>query len=216
MGGRGANSIRKGFANTAFAKGTKTAKTKAKEATAEVGGGGSSSEASMLKEFSDWKASLNKDQIAAFAAYTNGSYVKMNSDLRGISEGGAGTKAQNKALISSFNHTLTKDVTVYRGTGTADAKLLKEMTTVGGVFRDKGAFSTSLSKTFARSWASSHPNSVVYTVRLPKGFKNSAYVQSISPHKSEKELLIKPGQNWRIVKQLESLNGRPHYEITPV
>lgn len=225
MGGRGGYSIRKAFSSSGVVGGTKAAAAKAATAPAPRGnfGGGADSgrqtEASMLAEFSGWKASLSKDQVSAFAAYTNGAYTSINNALRGKTEGDAYTKTQIKNLKASFNHALSKNVTVYRGTGTTDAATLKSMTTVGAVFKDKGAFSTSLSRSFANSWASSKTNPVVFTVRLPKGYKGSAYVQSISTHKSEKELLIKPGQNWKVVKQLKSLGtyGKvPHYLITPV
>lgn len=223
MGGRGSYSIRKAFGNTIFASGTKTAKAKAettKKPRGNFGGGsdsGRQTDASMLAEFSSWRNGLNEAQIDAIAAYTNGAYGSMNRYLRGQDPNASDfTKQQVKNLNSSFNHALSKGITVYRGTGMTDSATLAKMTTVGGVFRDKGAFSTSISRSFARSWAASKTNPVIYTVRLPKGFKNGAYVRSISPHKSEKEYLIKPGQNWKVVRQLAPVNGVSHFLITPV
>lgn len=226
MGGRGGYSIRKAASSTGFTKGTPTAVTKASTTSDRVRGsfgGGSDSgrqtEASMLAEFSSWRNKLSEAQVTAIARYTNGDYRDINNVLRGKTKGDADTRAQVKNLKSAFNHALSKNVTSYRGTGTTDAETLKGMTTVGGVFRDKGAFSTSISRTVAQSWAGSKPNAVVFTIRLPKGYKGAAFVQSISGHKNEKELLIKPGQNWKVLKQLKPLGAyskTPHYLITPV
>lgn len=230
MGGRGSYSVRKAFGDLTAVKGTKTATQAAAAAPRPRGnfGGGADSgrqtEASMDAEFSNWKNSLSAEQISAFASYTNGGYFGINSYLRGkkpaYGDHSDTTKKEAALLKSAFNHALTKPITVYRGTGTTDSKVLAEMTTVGSVFRDKGAFSTSISRKFATGWAGSKSNPVVYTIRIPKGYKGAAWVQSISPHKHEKEVLIRPGQNWKVVKQLKPFNqygtSIPHYLIQPV
>lgn len=228
IGGRGSYSIRKAFSNTIFTKATPVAKTLAAASPARVrgnfGGGtdsGRQTSSSMDAEFSNWRKNLTEKQISAFASYTNGGYRRINNILRGKDTGNEYTKNEVKNLKAAFNHTLSKPVTVYRGTGTTSSSLSVEMSTVGGVFRDKGAFSTSLSKTFARKWAKSKTdNAIVYTIRLPKGYKGAAWVHSISPHKHEKELLIRPGQNWRVVKELRPLKDGnkkiKHVLIQPV
>lgn len=226
MGGRGGYSVRKALSSIGLSKGTKTAKKKAETVarpTGNLGGGTDSGRATveqMLAEFSSWRKGLSESMVDAIASYTNGSYVSMNNAMRGKGSTPPSeyTKKQVEQLKKSFNHSLSKKLTVYRGTGTTNAATLAEMTTVGAVFRDKGAFSTSLSRTFATSWASSKQNPVVFTVALPSGFKGAAFVQSISPHKSEKEVLIRPGQNWKVVKELKPLKGGKirHMLITPV
>lgn len=226
MGGRGAYSQRKAFSAKFIEKGTKTAKQKAAAGGGTVerregtfGGNsdtGRATDAQMKAEFANWRNGLTKDQASAFYAYTNGEYSVMNGHMRGKFDGGSTIKEKVKNLNASFNHTLSRDVTVYRGTGFSDNKMFAEATTVGGIFRDKGAFSTSLSRNFAKNWASYKNNKVVYTVRLPKGYKGAAYVASISPHKHEREVLLKPGTNFRVVRKLKSLGSTPHYLITPV
>jgi len=141
----------------------------------------------------------------------------MNGSLRGKDKGSEFTQKSVKNLKSAFNHKLSKAITVYRGTGATDAATFANMTTVGSVFKDKGAFSTSISR---KSWASSKTNRVMFTVRLPKGYKGASWVQSISPHKHEKEVLVKPVQNWRVVRALKPLKSGggsiPRYLIAPI
>lgn len=229
MGGRGQYSIRKAASSAGLKKSTpffqKKAETLPKSVERGTFGGGSDSgrqtDESMLAEFSDWRNNLTSNQVDAIAAYTNGSYDSINNYLRGKDYHYGGdhpeyTKEYGKQLKSAFNHALTKDITVYRGTGTKDTALAAQMKTVGAVFKDDGAISTSISRTFAKIWASGKSNPVVYTIKLPKGFKGAGYVQSISPHKHEKEALLKPGTNFKVLKELKPLSGIPHYLITPV
>lgn len=219
MGGRGAYAIRRAFANQIFSVSPSLAGTGG-GGVAELAGRGLS-DAEMDREFAEWRNSLTESQIEAIAAYTNGAYGNINRYLRGIDKNPSqATKDRIKQLRAAFTHSLSKNITVYRGVGVSNAKLHNEMTTVGSVFRDKGALSTSTSKALATSWASSKDNAVVYSINLPKDFKNAAWVKAISPYKHEKEVLIKPGQKWRVTQELSPIrrgNKRiRHLVIEPI
>lgn len=210
IGGRGGYSLRKN--NLVVATGTKTAKAKAAasfaaEERAGVNptalGGGTTHEA-MMSEFKTWAGTLSETQTQALNAYRDGQYSEMNRQARGTSEKDQWTQKYIKDMDSSLNHTLTRNIRLYRGTNIPDPASFKAATTVGSVFKDNGYFSASVSQTTAQKFIKAgKANPVKFTVIFPKGQKGGYMDAKFTEW--ENEFVPKRGTNYRVVKELKSL-----------
>jgi len=151
-----------------------------------------------ISEYDYRKLALNDNEEEALLMYKGSGYTPMNHILRGkeiVKIPGRREEYEEfiKNLKHVFNHkakTLSEPVSVYRGLGarTAD-KLLK-----AGMYTDEGFVSTSSSLQTARYFAqySKDDYKLIMKVVLNKG-------QRCISMKAEDELLLSPGQKFRLV-----------------
>lgn len=144
-----------------------------------------------------------KEQRESIRFYTNGPYRELNGCLRGHSPCTPElTKHIN--VLKSVMKPSTEDVVLYRGAdprvfgldrkkfvlnNPEGIKILQKLT--GKTLHDKGVISTSIDNI---TWSS--PFQI--KIEAPKGTK-MAWVQSVSGHKDEKEIMLAPNTRFEVV-----------------
>lgn len=155
----------------------------------------------------DWLKVVTKKEKNGVVTYTGSAYRDMNSYLRGINSS-TNYEDEIKAAISGLNKaSIPKDTIARRGSSFNSLKRLLNADTgseiianqekyIGMVIQDKGFMS-----------ASPDPHggftgeNIEYVIKVPKG-TNAMYVDSISKHRGEKELLLNAGTKF-IVEDFE-------------
>lgn len=133
------------------------------------------------------------DQRAALTKYTGGSYTTINKCARGT----APCDEETKKVLANINAAMkpsTRNVTLYRATnpqtfGISTGEELESL--VGKVINDNGVISTSITKI---GWS----GKVHLEIEAPKG-SNMAWVQPISLHPGENEMILAPGTHYEVV-----------------
>ena len=159
-----------------------------------------------------WRKKLTAEEVEGVRTYTGSAYRTMNGYLRGIiSKSDAGKYYLDsidmckKALEKS---SLPEEVIVRRGSSYGSIKrLLNEASKdimdvskeyqkyIGSVVEDKGFLSTSPDPYGGFS------DDVEYIIKVPKGAQ-AMYVDLMSKHQGEKELLINAGSKF-VIKDIE-------------
>lgn len=159
-----------------------------------------------------WRKKLTAEEVEGVRTYTGSAYRTMNGYLRGIiSKSDAGNFYINsidmckKALEKS---SLPEEVIVRRGSTYGSIKRLLNETSkdimdvskeyqkyIGSVVEDKGFLSTSPDPYGGFS------DDVEYIIKVPKGAQ-AMYVDLMSKHQGEKELLINAGSKF-VIKDIE-------------
>lgn len=143
-------------------------------------------------------------QSAAIKTYTGAAYSSINGSLRQKNSYGQAFTPQKSSLatakkIQEGMRPITQNVTVYRGTGgeqfglPATPTLAQLQALVGKKVIDKGFVSTSVGTGAAFGGA------LRLEIQVPEGTP-AAYVQSVSSHKSERELLLAAGTKFEILE----------------
>lgn len=159
----------------------------------------------------DWLKVATKKEKNAVVTYTGSAYRDMNSYLRGINSS-TNYEDEIKAAISGLGKaSIPKDTIARRGSSFNSLKRLlnadagseiiaNQEKYIGMVIQDKGFMS-----------ASPDPHggftgeAIEYVIKVPKG-TNAMYVDSISKHRGEKELLLNAGTKF-IVEDFELNNS---------
>lgn len=161
-----------------------------------------------MQSISPWTAG----QAAAIKTYTGQSYSAINSSLRKKNAKGNDYTPQLSSLktaekIQAGMRPVTQSLTVYRGTGGQQFGLGEYPTAaqlqalVGKKVIDKGFVSTSVGTGAAFGGA------LRLEIQVPKGTP-AAYVQSVSKHKTERELLLAAGTKFEILEVVPA--GSPY------
>lgn len=152
-----------------------------------------------------WR-SLTDEEREGVVQYTGSSYVSMNDYLRGVtSRVSLGVKKLIDGCTSALNkHEISEDTLLYRGMGSYGSlarslginrddinKIVSDGSIKGMRFVEKGFCSTGVSQ--AAGWS----KSVTLEIVAPKGTKG-LYVDPISRHQGEKELLLQRGTIFEI------------------
>lgn len=153
----------------------------------------------MNKWTKDWVGTISAMEKNGVVTYTGSAYHDMNRYLRGMS-----TTTSYADEISSCKSALSKaslprDVIVRRGSsynilediGFGNAGPESASSFIGGILEDKGFVSTSPSPHGGFS------GKIEYVIKVPKG-SQAMYVDSISRHRGEEELLINCGGKYRV------------------
>ena len=135
-----------------------------------------------------WISTLSASERKSIVHYTGTGYEKINLSLRHGDGSNQHVKPIDAALAKSK---VPVDVQVYRGTKHHSLTTAK----VGDIFEDKGYVSTSTSDGAAFS---GHK----LTMRIPAG-STGGYVNSISQHPGERELLLPRGSRFKIISVTE-------------
>lgn len=151
----------------------------------------------------DWLNVITTTEKSGVVTYTGSAYWDMNEYLRGLRG-----KTNYQTAINNCNKALAKaslprETIVRRGSGynmlndLGIGNITKDNVNnfIGGIVEDKGFVSTSPSPHGGFS------GSIEYVIKLPKG-SQAMYVDSISKHKGEEELLINCGGKY-IVEGVE-------------
>jgi len=153
------------------------------------------------KAFTTQEAGFNEAIIKSLKAYTNGSYSKLNTQLRTgqpMDEATATLAAHiDEALLKSKTHA---DCVVYRGVKEPQ-KFFGPSPKVGTIVVDNGYISTSKSKDIGEEWAGF--SGLVAVIRIPKGAK-ALDVHSISLYSHENEVLLPRATMFK----LTGINGK--------
>lgn len=142
---------------------------------------------------------LTWEERRAVEDYTNSGYHSINGTLRGIDMNRRSASEIRDAkksadLVSHAMHPTTEDTLVRRGMGPqmfgfdagADLDKVQAALKAGQEWMDSGFMSTSINR--GHSWS----GEVLLELKVPRGTPAS-YVQTISSHKSEYELLLDSG-----------------------
>lgn len=151
----------------------------------------------------DWLNAITSDERHGVEVYTGSAYRDMNRYLRGQSSKTSYGDEIKQATSALKKASLPRDTIVRRGTGhnmlddLGIGKITPENKAnfIGAVIQDKGFMSTSPSPSGGFS------DSIEYVIKLPKGTQ-AMYVDSISRHMGEEELLINRGGKF-IVEDVE-------------
>lgn len=150
----------------------------------------------------NWVDHISKDEKHGIQMYTDDAYVDMNEYLRGITSETRYKKEINKCTEALKKASLPKDVIVRRG---SDYNMLNKFGIeisesnkkkfVGAMVTDKGFTSTSpaLSGGFS--------GDIEYIIKVPRG-SQAMYIDKISYHRGEQELLINRGGKF-IIEDIE-------------
>lgn len=155
----------------------------------------------------DWLKAVTKKEKNAVVTYTGSAYGDMNKYLRGINSS-TNYKDEIKAAISGLNKaSIPKDIIARRGSSFNSLKRLLGADTgseiianqekyIGMVIQDKGFMSASPSP-----YGGFTNKDIEYVIKVPKG-TDAMYVDRISEHEGEKELLLNAGTKF-IVEDFE-------------
>lgn len=140
------------------------------------------------------------DQRAALTKYTGGSYTTINKCARGTAPCDEETK-KVLANIKTAMKPSTKNIVLYRATnpqsfGISSGDELEAM--VGKTINDNGVISTSITKI---GWS----GKVKLEIEVPKG-SHMAWVQPISLHPNENEMILAPGTHYEVVSYKKEAN----------
>lgn len=160
-----------------------------------------------LREWTDaWVPKLTKEELKSVQAYTGSAYFDMNRYLRGL-ERSTDYKDKIKLAKDALKKAqLPRDTIVRRGSGFDSLKNLLGVEKgseivpnkdrfIGAVIQDKGFMSTSPIASGGFS------GDIEYIIHVPEG-ANAMYVDSISLHEGERELLINAGSKF-VVEDME-------------
>jgi hypothetical protein len=133
------------------------------------------------------------DQRQALTTYTGGSYTKINQCARGTTPCDPTTKKTLEDIKSAMKPS-TSNIVLYRATnpasfGISSGDELEAM--VGKTINDNGVISTSITKI---GWS----GKIKLEIEVPKG-SHMAWVQPISLHPSENEMVLAPGTHYEVV-----------------
>jgi hypothetical protein len=159
-------------------------------------------------------AKLPAKVTSAVKAYTDGTYDSMNTALRDPINSNPPQHVIDKinSLDEAFEHEgaiAQEDLRVYRGFKIEPVELdrLRAAIKKGmpATFDQAGFMSCSMSKSVANGWGSN----AYLDVLIPKG-KRALYLQPISEHQSEDEMLLPHGQSFELVELHEPPNNFGH------
>lgn len=142
---------------------------------------------------------LTSEETSAIKSYTGSGYGEINAALRdskSVKDLHVAKKAAaiKKALAKSV---VKQDVWIGRKT---DNQEWKNNATAGTVIADNGVISTSINP---NSWS----GAISLNILVRKG-ANALYVDPISNHKGEEEVLLPPGSHFHVLKREESATGQ--------
>lgn len=149
----------------------------------------------------------NSTQKSALTKYTGGYYQELNRCARGI---GPCTPANKKTLdnINAAMKPSTDDVVLYRKTdpkafGLTTGDELKSM--IGKTIKDDGVISTSIKTS---TWS----GKLHLEIEAPKG-SMMAWVQPISNHPGEDEMVVAPGTHYEIIEVIPPTDTFGPYRV---
>lgn len=148
-----------------------------------------------------------EEQRTALRTYTGGSYTQINKCARGTAPCDPMTKKLLDDIKSAMKPS-TDDIVVYRNTNPAAFGLtsgadLKSY--VGKIIGDEGVISTAIKQI---GW----PGKLQLTIDVPKGAR-IGWVQPISLHPSEDEMVIAPGTQYEVVEVIEPHDTFGSYKV---
>jgi len=151
----------------------------------------------------DWLKAITKAEKSGVVKYTSNAFYDMNSYLRGLRPSTKYATAINNCQSALSKASLPKETIVCRGSdynmlnSLGIGKVTKENkgNFIGAIVEDKGFTSTT------PSYGDGFYRDIEYVIKVPKG-SQAMYVNSISEHDTEKELLINCGSKF-IVKDVE-------------
>ena len=158
-----------------------------------------------------WRKKMLSDERKAVESYTGSGYRAMNSYLRHGNMGSGDDPAMEEKILNAENgiakFKLSENMTVYRKSSSAlladlgvyysefshnvEGFVADMKARIGSIVRDKGFTSTSTRRS---TWS----GDVQYIIRVPKG-TSCAYVEHISQHPSEREMILNRGTNFKVV-----------------
>lgn len=150
----------------------------------------------------DWLRAISSAERNGVEVYTGSAYVNMNEYLRGQSSSTSYAKEIEQATAALKKASLPEEVIVRRG---SDYNMLRELGVdiseankdklIGAIVTDKGFMSTSPAS------GGGFSGDIEYVVKVPKG-SQAMYVDTISRHRGEEELLINRGGKY-IIEDVE-------------
>ncbi len=150
----------------------------------------------------DWLRTISSAERNGVEVYTGSAYIDMNKYLRKQRSSTSYAKEIEQATAALEKASLPEEVIVRRGSGYnmlvelgIDVTESNKDKLIGGVVQDAGFLSTSPSPSggFSRD--------IEYVVKIPKG-SQAMYVDTISQHQGEEELLVNRGGKY-IVEDVE-------------
>lgn len=184
---------------------TQAAATKAKKETPKQKATREAAEISAKHEAA--KVDMSPREIDAMKAYSGSMYRDLNSRLRAGKNASREDAADLKQMDKVFERASTKEpITVFRGVGPEMAAKLK----AGASFTDGGFSSGTASRDIAEAYSSfGGDGGALMEIRVPKGAKavslkeTSAFGGSSSKTRSEEEILLNRGSNFRVVEVVQ-------------
>lgn len=161
-----------------------------------------------LKNIAAVRPQPNSQQDSAISSYKSSGYGAINAKLRQTGKMDA-TSAHIKTWLDQA--ALPEDCVVYRGVRGDYAKILRSLLVEGTTFMDRGFISTSTSKAFSASWASSSDGSLLFHVSAKKGQKGAA-IRPSSHGDSEMEVVMQAGSKFHVT-QFDFDTGIVHCEM---
>lgn len=150
----------------------------------------------------DWLRAISSAERNGVEVYTGSAYVSMNEYLRGQRSSTRYADEIKQATAALKKASLPEEVIVRRG---SDYNMLRELGAdiseankdklIGAIVTDKGFMSTSPAS------GGGFSGDIEYVVKVPKG-SQAMYVDTISRHRGEKELLINRGGKY-IIEDVE-------------
>lgn len=192
-------------------------------ATVDVTGSDTTMESAFMtleNDQMDYIETMPGEYLAGITDYTGSDHYDINKHMRGappppITDQAIIDKAErNAGLVNNAIYdapSLSNDITVYRGCGNSTLNIKPgteidelDSTLAGNSFRDGGIISTSISATEASRFEDS---GVVLAVKVPKGSK-ALYVDDISTHTGEREVLLPMDTEFKILSVQRPVTGR--------
>lgn len=146
----------------------------------------------------DWLRTISASERRGVEVYTGSAYYDMNKFLRGRTSSTSYEDEIKMCAQALSKASLPQETIVRRG---ADYNMLRELgvpvtesnkgALIGAIVEDKGFMSTSPAPHGGFS------GDIEYVIRLPQG-SQAMYVDSISRHKGEEELLINKGGRYQV------------------
>lgn len=157
----------------------------------------------------DWLATISPSEKRGVVTYTGSAYWDMNAYLRGQQSGTSYKKAIEECKSALSKASLPRETIVRRG---ADFNMLDTLgigkitpdnksSVIGAIVQDKGFMSTSPAPQGGFTYMN-----IEYVIKLPQGTQ-AMYVDSISKHKGEQELLINCGGKFMVEDVEFGTNG---------
>jgi hypothetical protein len=160
-------------------------------------GGESAVSASLKASTRSWEKTIEPSQMAALTAWADGQYRQMRKRIAS-----GNPSASDKKLLATLENAPKFEGTVYRGFKSQGAgkEILAQVraTGVGGVWSDKSPHSTSRSPSVATGFSG---NGMLMAIRSKTGRR----IETVSSHKSEKEIVGMPGAKYKITKLVENV-----------
>ena len=183
-------------------------------------------------DYDEWRPKMTKAEYNGVREYTGATYRQMNKYLREGKYGSGENETLEKLIKNCYGgikkFALKDNTLVYRS---SSDDLLKQLSAngitleypqsispsqfvanvkrfIGSTVVDKGFTSTS---TRSNTW----DGRVRYNIRVPKG-TNAAYVNHMSQHKSEFEMILNHGTKFKITGAHVNSNGTPVVDMIVV